>query len=120
MNKSITSAWRHWLSNPGIAIGAVILSLMLAVALAAPWLYTIDPNAMDPGNSLLAPGARAEFMTLAGDSFQRLFLVLGPLAGRRLFGRCPRLQPRRRLRQRRLQRALAADVAAVLRAAAVG
>ena len=87
MNKSITSAWRHWLSNPGIAIGAVILSLMLAVALAAPWLYTIDPNAMDPGNSLLAPGARAEFMTLAGDSFQRLFLMGTDGVGRDVWSR---------------------------------
>lgn len=76
MNKPVYMAsLRRWLTNPGIVIGVVILSLVVAVAVAAPWLYTIDPNAMDPSNSLQAPGVRAEFITLGGDSFNRLFVM---------------------------------------------
>ncbi len=62
--------WRH---NPGIAVGACIMLAMLFLALAAPWLYTIDPNLMDPANSHLHPGERAEFMTLSGETFDRFF-----------------------------------------------
>lgn len=62
--------WRH---NPGIAVGACIMLAMLFLALAAPWLYTIDPNLMDPANSHLHPGERAEFMTLSGETFHRFF-----------------------------------------------
>lgn len=65
--------WRHLMCNPGIAIGCAVLGLIALVALAAPWLYTMDPNAMDPANSHLPWGTRAEFMTLAGDSFERVF-----------------------------------------------
>ena len=76
MNQAIYMAsLRRWLTHPGIVIGVVILSLVVAVAVAAPWLYTIDPNAMDPSNSLQAPGVRAEFITLGGESFNRLFLM---------------------------------------------
>ena len=77
MNQPVYMAsLRRWLTNPGIVIGVVILSLVVAVAVAAPWLYTIDPNAMDPSNSLQAPGVRAEFITLGGESFHRLCEVV--------------------------------------------
>lgn len=64
---------KRLLRHPGIAIGCGVLGLMAIMALAAPWLYTIDPNAMDPANAHLPWGAQAEFMTLAGNSFERLF-----------------------------------------------
>ena len=88
MSKHIYKAsLRRWLTNPGIVIGVVILSLVATMAVAAPWLYTIDPNAMDPSNSLQTPGARAEFITLGGETFQRLFLMGTDGVGRDVWSR---------------------------------
>jgi peptide/nickel transport system permease protein len=81
------SIWTRILSNGWVAIGAVIAILMVFMALAAPWLYTIDPNAMDPANSHLPPGAQAEFMTLAGDTFHRFFPMGTDSMGRDLWSR---------------------------------
>lgn len=73
--------------QPGILFGGLLLLSIIVMATAAPWLYTIDPNAMDPVNSHLAPGARAEFVTLAGDSFQRFFPLGTDAMGRDLWSR---------------------------------
>lgn len=81
------SNWRLILSNGWICTGGAIVFLMVLMALAAPWLYTIDPNAMDPANSHLSPGTRAEFMTLAGDTFTRFFPLGTDGMGRDLWSR---------------------------------
>jgi len=47
----------------------------------------MDPNAMDPASSHLKPGTRAEFMTLAGDTFERLFLMGTDSLGRDIWSR---------------------------------
>jgi peptide/nickel transport system permease protein len=78
---------RRVLSNGSVRIGAAMLCLMVLVAVAAPWLYTIDPNAMDPANSHLSPGAHAEFVTLAGDSFERFFPMGTDSMGRDIWSR---------------------------------
>jgi peptide/nickel transport system permease protein len=57
------------------------------MAIAAPWLYTIDPTAIDPGSADLLPGTRAEFTTLAGDSFQHLFIMGTDSLGRDVWSR---------------------------------
>ncbi|WP_447742214.1 ABC transporter permease [Variovorax boronicumulans] len=81
------SLLRRLLANGGVRIGGVLLAAMLLLAVAAPWLGTIDPNAMDPANSHLPPGARAEFTTLAGDSFDRFFPLGTDSMGRDLWSR---------------------------------
>jgi peptide/nickel transport system permease protein len=73
--------------QPSIVIGSVLLLSIILMAVAAPWLYTIDPNAMDPASSHLPPGAKAEFTTLAGDSFQRMFPLGTDAMGRDLWSR---------------------------------
>ncbi|RYF83637.1 MAG: ABC transporter permease [Comamonadaceae bacterium] len=78
---------RRVLANGVVRLGGTLLALMLFMAVAAPLLYTIDPNAMDPASSHLAPGARGEFMTLAGDSFDRLFLLGTDSLGRDVWSR---------------------------------
>jgi peptide/nickel transport system permease protein len=83
---SLLQRWRLS-AQPGILICGLLLLSILVVAAAAPWLYTIDPNAMDPANSHLAPGAQAEFTTLAGDSFQRFFPLGTDAMGRDLWSR---------------------------------
>ena len=78
---------RRVFQNGAVRLGGALLALMLFMAVAAPLLYTIDPNAMDPASAHLAPGARGEFMTLAGDSFDRLFLLGTDSLGRDVWSR---------------------------------
>ena len=62
------SRLRTVLDNGAVRAGGAILLLMLCLAVAAPWLYTIDPNTMDPASSQLAPGTRAEKTPCRGPS----------------------------------------------------
>jgi peptide/nickel transport system permease protein len=70
-----------------LRIEVVFLGLMVLMAVAAPWLYTIDPNAMDPSNAHLPPATRAEFVALSGDTFTRLFPLGTDSMGRDLWSR---------------------------------
>lgn len=81
------SVWRSILANWSVRLGGGTLILLLAMALLAPWLGTIDPQAMDPGSANLLPGVRAEFMTLAGDSFDHLFIMGSDSLGRDIWSR---------------------------------
>jgi len=79
--------WRRVLANGSVRLGGSLLAVMLLVAVAAPLLYTMDPNTMDPASSHLKPGTRAEFMTLAGDTFERLFPMGTDSLGRDIWSR---------------------------------
>jgi len=45
-------AWR----NPAVAIGTAVIAALVLVALAAPWLGTVDPTAIDPAMRNKPPG----------------------------------------------------------------
>ncbi|MDB5911871.1 MAG: putative peptide transporter, permease protein, partial [Ramlibacter sp.] len=47
----------------------------------------IDPTAIDPASGNLLPGARGEFNSLAGDTFQHLFLMGSDSLGRDIWSR---------------------------------
>ena len=48
-SKRLRTGWTGFLlSNPTIAIGLGLLVCMLFLALAAPWLGTVDPTALEP------------------------------------------------------------------------
>jgi peptide/nickel transport system permease protein len=81
------SRLRAVLANGAVRAGGAILGLMLVLAVAAPWLYTIDPNTMDPASSQLAPFTRAGIVTLAGDAFERLFPLGTDSLGRDIWSR---------------------------------
>src|SRR5580700_8941190 len=51
-----THVGRRLLRNPGVVTGAVILALMFSIALAAPWLGTVDPAAINPAVRNKLPG----------------------------------------------------------------
>ena len=78
---------RRLLSNGAIRIGGALLLFMVLLAVAAPWLYTIDPNAMDPASSHLPPGSQAEFTTLGGEVLQRFFPMGTDSMGRDIWSR---------------------------------
>ena len=51
-----TLVGRRLLRNPGVVAGAAILALMFSIALAAPWLGTVDPAAINPAVRNKLPG----------------------------------------------------------------
>ena len=75
------------MKNWSIRIGAGVLFVLIFFALAAPWLGTIDPQAIDPANGNLLPGTRAEFHSLSGDTFQHLFIMGTDSLGRDIWSR---------------------------------
>jgi peptide/nickel transport system permease protein len=50
------AAGRRLLRNPGVVIGAAILAVILLLGLAAPWLGTVDPVAINPSVRNKMPG----------------------------------------------------------------
>ncbi|MFT4266502.1 MAG: ABC transporter permease [Xenophilus sp.] len=69
--------WRRVLANGAVRFGGGALALLVLMALAAPWLGTIDPTAMDPGSGNLLPGARGDFNSLAGDVIENHWFLMG-------------------------------------------
>lgn len=78
---------RRALRNGAVRVGGIALLLLIGMAMAAPWLGTIDPTAIDPASGNLLPGARGEFNSLAGDTFQHLFLMGSDSLGRDIWSR---------------------------------
>ena len=62
------------LRNPTIAIGSVLLLLMIAIAIFAPYLWTKDPTALAPAMRTRSPSAAAWFGTdmLGRDVYSRV------------------------------------------------
>jgi peptide/nickel transport system permease protein len=58
-NRSISPTWRRFREafrrHPTAIVGAVILIVMVAIALFAPWLGTVDPQAVSPARRLRPP-----------------------------------------------------------------
>jgi peptide/nickel transport system permease protein len=79
--------WRRVLRHGAVRVGGSVLLLFVAMALLAPWLGTIDPLAIDPGNANLLPGTSAEFNSLSGETFQHFFLMGSDSLGRDIWSR---------------------------------
>ncbi|MGB3068586.1 MAG: ABC transporter permease [Ottowia sp.] len=74
-NSKRRSTWRLVWANTSVRIGACALAVLCFVAFAAPWLGTVDPAAIDPSSINIAPGTRAPFTDLSGDSVDHFFLM---------------------------------------------
>ena len=64
------SAWARVRRNGAVRVGGGILLLLVLVALAAPWLGTVDPSLFDPASRDLLPGKTGEITTLEGEQIQ--------------------------------------------------
>ena len=68
-------------------IGATVLALMVLIAIAAPWLGTVDPSLFDAGSRDLLPGKAGEITTLEGETLQHTFLMGSDSYGRDIYSR---------------------------------
>jgi len=75
------------LANWSVRIGAGILALLVVVAIAAPWLGTVDPSLFDAGSRDLLPGATGEITTLEGETLRHRFLMGSDSFGRDIYSR---------------------------------
>jgi len=75
--------WGNW----SVRIGGSTLLVLLAIALAAPWLGTVDPTLFDAASRDLTPGAAGEIITLEGEAKKHTFLMGSDSFGRDVYSR---------------------------------
>ncbi len=81
------SAWQRAWSSVSVRIGGVVMAVLVAVALLAPWLGTVDPSLFDPASRDLLPGATGEISTLDGDTLKHRFWMGSDSFGRDIYSR---------------------------------
>jgi peptide/nickel transport system permease protein len=73
--------------NGAVRFGLIVLGALVAVAMLARFLGTVDPSAMDGGVMNAAPGHAGEFMLLDGSSVQHKFWMGADSFGRDIWSR---------------------------------
>lgn len=81
------STWQRVLRNGSVRLGGAVLLVLLAIALAAPWLGTVDPSLFDPASRDLLPGKAGEITTLEGETIAHTFLMGSDSFGRDIYSR---------------------------------
>jgi peptide/nickel transport system permease protein len=81
------STWARVRRNGSVRLGGVALLILLLVALAAPWLGTVDPSLFDPGSRDLTPGESGHITTLEGESLEHRFVMGSDSFGRDIYSR---------------------------------
>jgi peptide/nickel transport system permease protein len=75
------------LRNWSVRIGGGMLACLLLVALAAPWLGTVDPTLFDAASRDLRPGESGEITTLEGETVKHVFPMGSDSFGRDIYSR---------------------------------
>jgi len=75
------------LDNWSVRIGGAALAALILVALAAPWLGTVDPGLFDAASRDLRPGELGEITTLDGETIRHVFLMGSDGFGRDIYSR---------------------------------
>ena len=81
------SAWTRVRRSISVRIGGIALVVLVAIALLAPWLGTVDPSLFDPASRDLLPGKVGEITTLEGESLAHKFLMGSDSFGRDIYSR---------------------------------
>jgi peptide/nickel transport system permease protein len=81
------SAWQRVRRNGSVRLGGAVLLVLVAIALLAPWLGTVDPSLFDPASRDLLPGKTGEIITLDGETLQHRFLMGSDSFGRDIYSR---------------------------------
>jgi len=79
--------WQRVRRSWSVRIGGSVLLALLFIALAAPWLGTVDPTLFDAGSRDLTPGQSGEITTLDGDSIKHTFIMGSDSFGRDIYSR---------------------------------
>ena len=80
-------AWQRARANWSVRLGGVALAVLVCVALAAPWLGTVDPTLFDASSRDLRPGETGEITTLDGETLEHKFLMGSDSFGRDIYSR---------------------------------
>jgi peptide/nickel transport system permease protein len=75
------------LDNWSVRIGGSVLVLLIVLAVAAPWLGTVDPTLFDAASRDLRPGESGEITTLDGEMIKHRFLMGSDSFGRDIYSR---------------------------------
>jgi peptide/nickel transport system permease protein len=75
------------LGNWSVRIGGATLLALALIALAAPWLGTVDPTLFDAASRDLRPGEAGEIMNLDGETLKHVFLMGSDSLGRDIYSR---------------------------------
>ena len=73
--------------NWSVRLGGAALVLLVLIALAAPWLGTVDPTLFDAASRDLRPGEAGEITTLEGETVKHVFLMGSDSFGRDIYSR---------------------------------
>jgi peptide/nickel transport system permease protein len=79
--------WHALRGNWAVMAGGSMLALLALIALAAPWLGTVDPTLFDPASRDLLPGAIGEITDLDGETIAHKFLMGSDGFGRDIYSR---------------------------------
>ena len=78
---------RKLLAHSAIRFGASVLGVLIALALLAPWLGTVDPAAMDSAHINTLAGTQGTFSLLDGTSLAHTFWMGTDNFGRDIYSR---------------------------------
>jgi peptide/nickel transport system permease protein len=81
------SLWALALRNPSVIFGGVILLVMLAIAILAPVLGTVDPTRIDPAARNKKPGTEITFRLDDGTTAKRVVFMGTDSLGRDVYSR---------------------------------
>ena len=81
------SLWGLAARNPAVIFGSVILLIMLATAILAPFLGTVDPTRIDPAARNKKPGTEITYRLDDGTSAKRVAIMGTDSLGRDVYSR---------------------------------
>jgi peptide/nickel transport system permease protein len=81
------NGWTRASRSISVRIGGCVLVLLTAIALAAPWLGTVDPSLFEPASRDLLPGAHGHISTLEGETLPHRFVLGSDSFGRDIYSR---------------------------------
>jgi len=79
--------WALAIRNPSVIFGGTILLIMVAIALLAPFLGTVDPTRIDPAARNKKPGTEITFRLEEGKTVTRTVLMGTDSLGRDVYSR---------------------------------
>lgn len=79
--------WQLAIRNPNVIFGGVILLVMVAIAIFAPFLGTVDPTRIDPAARNKKPGTEITFRLEDGKTAKRTVLMGTDSLGRDVYSR---------------------------------